>query len=113
MPNKKEVAFELFEQGKGPGDEEIKALGLKGKVPFTYYRKWKTIKEEAGELVPESETGISKLGVASTSGVAKVIPPPGGVGITCSENLLPSSLRGSPHVLCGVLNCRCTKHHIV
>lgn len=41
---KKEIAFELFEEGKLPTDPEVKALGLKGKSKNTYYYEWQKSK---------------------------------------------------------------------
>jgi hypothetical protein len=34
-------AFQLFDQGKRPGDPEVKALGLKPNTAYRYYQEWK------------------------------------------------------------------------
>jgi hypothetical protein len=39
--SKKEQAFVLFDQGKRPGDQEVKKLGLKPKTTYNYYQVWK------------------------------------------------------------------------
>ena len=33
----KELCFALFDQGKRPGDPEVKALGLKRKSTYNYF----------------------------------------------------------------------------
>ena len=39
--SKKDHAFALFDQGKRPGDQEVKNLGLKPKTTYNYYQGWK------------------------------------------------------------------------
>ena len=39
--SKKKKAFVLFDQGKRPSDEEVKALGLCPKTTYNYYQLWK------------------------------------------------------------------------
>ena len=39
--NKKNKAFALFNQGFRPGDQEVKALGLKPKTSYNYFQLWK------------------------------------------------------------------------
>ena len=83
--NKKQLAFALFEKGFRPGSAEIKALELKGRVPFTYFQKWKRAKEEAGETVaPAAEVEETKeeKGKPGKAAVDKVTPNPSVVGIT-------------------------------
>lgn len=37
----KQKAFDWFNQGKRPSDQEVKALGLKPKSVYNYYQEWK------------------------------------------------------------------------
>jgi hypothetical protein len=37
----KEMASKLFDQGKRPGDPEVKALGIKPNTAYRYYQEWK------------------------------------------------------------------------
>lgn len=39
--SKKEQTFALFDQGKRPGDQEVKSLGLNPKTTYNYYQEWK------------------------------------------------------------------------
>lgn len=47
--SKKQKAFKLFDQGKRPGDQEVKDLGLKSKTTFNYFQEWK--KSAANQLI--------------------------------------------------------------
>jgi hypothetical protein len=37
----KETAFRLFDEGKRPGDADVKALGMKPNTAYRYYQEWK------------------------------------------------------------------------
>ncbi|MDH4292294.1 MAG: hypothetical protein OEV56_06780, partial [Dehalococcoidia bacterium] len=37
----KERVFRLFDEGKRPGDPEVKALGIKPNSAYRYYQEWK------------------------------------------------------------------------
>ena len=39
--SKKSRVFELFDQGKRPGDPEVKALVIKPETAYRYYQEWK------------------------------------------------------------------------
>lgn len=39
--SKKEEAFQLFEQGRRPGDSEVKALGLAARTRYNYFQEYK------------------------------------------------------------------------
>ena len=39
--NKKNEAFRLFDEGKRPGDPEVKALGLSAKTRYNYFQEYK------------------------------------------------------------------------
>ena len=38
---KKAKAFDLFNQGKRPGNPEVKFLGIKPQTVYRYYQEWK------------------------------------------------------------------------
>lgn len=40
----REIAFELFAQGRRSVDEEVKALGIKSKTTCNYFQEWKKLK---------------------------------------------------------------------
>ena len=40
---KKAQAFELFNEGKRPGDSEVKSLGIKPNSAYRYYQQWKKL----------------------------------------------------------------------
>jgi hypothetical protein len=42
----KEIAFQLFDQGKRPGDPEVKALGIKPNTAYRYYQEWKKARNQ-------------------------------------------------------------------
>ena len=37
----RDIAFELFDQGKRPSGPEVKALGIKFKTSYNYFQDWK------------------------------------------------------------------------
>jgi hypothetical protein len=39
--SRREDAFQLFDQGKRPGDDEVKTLGLTAKTRYNYFQQWK------------------------------------------------------------------------
>lgn len=41
----KDIALELFDQGKRPSDPEVKALGLKSKTRYNYFQQWQKLNE--------------------------------------------------------------------
>ena len=41
---KKDKAFKLFDEGKNASSPEVKALKLKGRTKYNYYRDWKIAK---------------------------------------------------------------------
>jgi len=49
----KDVAFQLFDEGKRPSDPEVKALGLKSKTRYNYFQLWKKL----GAAIPEISGG--------------------------------------------------------
>ena len=58
--NKKDKAIELFEQGKGSYDPEVKALGLTRDTRRRYYRDWKDKQENQSrkaEQKPDQKAG--------------------------------------------------------
>lgn len=87
----KELAFELFSQGKRPSDLEIKALGLKSKTTYTYYQQWKkehpqeeeiTTVEPSGTTIKPSSTTTVKPGGAAPIAVGKITITPENWGMT-------------------------------
>jgi hypothetical protein len=42
----KEMAFQLFDQRKRPGDPEVKALGIKPNTAYRYYQEWKKARNQ-------------------------------------------------------------------
>lgn len=52
--SKKAEAFELFAQGKEPGDPELEALGLATSTITKYYREWKKLNPTEETLEEES-----------------------------------------------------------
>ncbi len=64
--NKKDKAFELFDEGKNPSSPEVKVLKLKGSTKYNYYSEWL---KKRGDALPSSGTaGEAK----AKSGGAKV-----------------------------------------
>jgi len=62
--SKKTLACELFEQGKSPGDSEVKALGLKPKSTYDYFQEWKRQKKVVnsttnGTAIPPAKPSVS------------------------------------------------------
>lgn len=49
----KDVAFQLFDEGKRPSDPEVKALGIKSKTRYNYFQMWK----KRGETTPGAPEG--------------------------------------------------------
>ena len=43
----KERAFQLFDEGKRPGDPEVKSLGIKPNTAYRYYQEWKKTRNHA------------------------------------------------------------------
>ena len=39
----RDVAFELFNQGKRPSDREVKATKIKSQILYRYYQEWKRL----------------------------------------------------------------------
>jgi hypothetical protein len=39
----KDRVFRLFDEGKRPGDPEVKSLGIKPNTAYRYYQEWKKI----------------------------------------------------------------------
>jgi len=68
----KELAFELFEQGKKPSDPEVKALHVKAKTTYAYYQDWK----KGGVIAP------STSGVTDGSKPPTIVPPSGSKSTT-------------------------------
>lgn len=66
MSNKRDQAFELFNQGKQPSDPGVVALGIKTRTARDYYNKWKKTQSSPGPGAgPEpggNEVEISSLG---------------------------------------------------
>ncbi len=51
---KRDKANELFAQGRGPGHQEIQALGLTPWIAESYYRDWRELQQQPPEpVVPE------------------------------------------------------------
>ena len=87
------TAFALFDEGKRPGDPEVKALGLKRKSTYNYFQDWKrahpkkedtTAAEGKGTTPPESKGSNSvKGGIPSTPiAVGKITITPENWGMT-------------------------------
>jgi hypothetical protein len=47
----KEKVFQFFDEGKRPGDPEVKALGLKPNTSYRYYQEWKKLAATASSSV--------------------------------------------------------------
>lgn len=58
MENRRDRAFELFDQGHRPSSPDCKALGLKSKSLYNYFQLWKkqngngTVPDESGNAPP-------------------------------------------------------------
>jgi hypothetical protein len=66
--SKKDQAFVLFDQGKRPGDQDVKNLGLKPKTTYNYFQEWKKL---CGEI--ESPVGDDRQGKSSSQPTTKGI----------------------------------------
>jgi len=66
--NKRDLAYKLFDEGKRPGDLEVKALGLKTRSTYTYFTSWK--KRNGGTTEPGG--GTNKGAQSSTTGRIEV-----------------------------------------
>lgn len=64
----KDLAFALFDQGKSPGNPEVKKLGLKRKTRYNYLQLWKKANPENGGTTPREPKGTtpSKAGTPTT-----------------------------------------------
>jgi len=51
----RDLAFELFDQGRRPSDPEVKALGLKSKATYNYFQEWKKLSETTSGVQKGSE----------------------------------------------------------
>jgi hypothetical protein len=51
--SKKDEAFRLFDEGKRPGDPEVKSLGLSAKTRYNYYQEYKKTRGGDGSGVTE------------------------------------------------------------
>lgn len=60
----RDIAFELFGEGKRPSDEAVKALGLKSKTTYNYYQEWKKQQGTTPEIekgsTPQSQKVLGK-----------------------------------------------------
>lgn len=67
--SKKDLVFELFDQGKGTNDPEVVALGLKSESRRKYYALWKKKQtppvEEAPPIIEPSEVQLNSLKTAA------------------------------------------------
>ena len=43
----KQRAFQLFDEGKRPGDPEVKALDIKPNTAYRYYQEWKRARRDS------------------------------------------------------------------
>lgn len=62
--SKKDLAFELFDQGKTRKDPEVLRLGLKEKSLKKYYSQWKQ-PQVAPVVAPPSEVQLGSLSVGA------------------------------------------------
>lgn len=74
----KELALELFEQGKRPADPEVKGLGLKPKTTYNYFQAWKrqnpTPPEDSKGSKGSTSQGQKVLGKAIEVGKITITP---------------------------------------
>ena len=68
--SKKDEAFELFAQGKGPKDPEVAALGLKKESRLKYYRLWL----KHNKPIPEVSEQPDEVTTGATSILQLVVP---------------------------------------
>lgn len=78
----RDLIFELFDQGKRPSDEEVKALGFKSKTRYNYFQEWK----KRGETTPGVQKGSppqpKKVVSGATIEVGKITITPENWGFT-------------------------------
>jgi len=78
----RDLAFELFEQGKRPSDPEIKALGLKPKTTYNYFQEWKKLAETTSGLLGGSPPQSQKVVVGRSIEVGKITITPENWGMS-------------------------------
>jgi len=68
----KELAFALFDEGKRPGDPEVRALNVKRRSTYSYYQDWKKLHPDQVSDGP-SEKGNGTTTAKSGTTTAPVI----------------------------------------
>jgi len=84
--SKKDQAFALFDQGKRPGDQEVKNLGLKPKTTYNYYQGWK---KSGGTTGAEEKEGKQALATVTAKGVKDGLPTTDALSQTSYLQLVP------------------------
>lgn len=84
--SKKDQAFALFDQGKRPGDQEVKNLGLKPKTTYNYYQGWK---KSGGTTGAEEKEGKQALATVTAKGVKGGLPTTDALSQTSYLQLVP------------------------
>jgi len=81
----RDLAFELFDQGKRPSNPEVKALGLKTKTTYNYFQDWKKLGETTSGVQKGSESSPpqpKKVVGGSAIEVGKITISPENWGMT-------------------------------